>query len=416
MLVLTVFLFLLFMYVTLALRSGGAQIAGSRLRHEREQARWLAESGVQKAVICLSAVGAGTACGGWSGLDYVGEDFSIAGGTVDVDVSGTGNERVVRSIGTYRGSTRTILTRARNFSKASFAAAMQGGGSGAVLRNNAHIIGSVYLNGSILCLPGAGITGSATVAGETGSIDGCEVDGDAQAHEIRNSVVAGDAWYQAISGTSVSGALHPDSPDPATVPFPLTDQQIDLWRAEAEDGGVIQGNVVVSGDGPHPYGPVRITGDLTIGNNATLTMTGTIFVDGRVTTGNGSVVRLDPSYQERSGVLAAEGNIDAGNTVSFYGSGDSASVLLIVTRSLSVSETDPAIFIGNNASNSLFYANRGLIHVKNNALVNGLVGERLLLDENTSAVYLPAATDLDFSPQSGVVASLWLEMAGSRAE
>ena len=308
------------------------------------------------------------------------------------------------------------MTRVRNFSKATFAAALQGGGSGATLRPHARILGSVFLNGSIVCEPDSGVTGSATVAGASGTVSGCEIGGDAFAHSVLNSQVAGDAWYQSISGSTVVGALHPGSPDPAPAPFPLTDQQIDLWRAEAQSGGVIQGNVVVSGAGQNPYGPVRIAGDLTVANNATLTLTGTIFVDGRVTTGNGSVIRLDPAYGERSGVLAADGNIDAGNVVSFYGSGDPSSVLLVVTRSASGLESDPAIIIGNNTSNSLFYAKNGLIHVKNNALVNGLVGEKLLLDNNTSAVYLPAATDLDFSPQFGVMGSSWLEVVGARSE
>lgn len=414
--VLAVFLFLLLTYVTLALRSGGALTAGVRLQAEREQARWIAEAGIQKALWCLSGEGGVAACGGASGDAYGGESFAFAGGTAETAVGWAGAERSVRSEGTYRGARRTITTRVRDFSMASFAAALQGGGSGATLRNHARIIGDVYLNGAIECLPDAGVTGSATVAGAAGLIDGCEIGGGAWAHEIRDSVVGGDAWYQAISGSTVAGALHPGSPDPAPVPFPLTDQRIALWRAEAAAGGTIQGNVAIPGGQTVSYGPKRIAGDLNMGNNSTLILTGTLYVDGRVTTGNNSVIRLDPSFAGRSVALVAGGVIDAENNVSFYGSGDPDSLVLVVSDSDSVAEADPAIFIGNNTSNSLFFAKRGLIHVKNNTLVNGMVGERLLLDENSSAVYLPGMTDLEFASQPGVIGHVWLEVTGARAE
>lgn len=414
MLVLAVFLFLLFTYVTLALRSGGIQVAGARTRHEREQARWLAEAGIQKALSCLSSASAAASCGGQTGFAYVGETFSLAGGEVEVEVAGEGLTRVIRSAGAYRGAERVVTIQARKFLSVGIAHAMSGGGSGATLKNNTSIVGSVYLNGPITCGANALIDGDVTLAG-TSTLRGCEVRGDVRAHEIRDAEISGDAYYQVIAGSDVDGTLHPGSPDPEPVAPPIDEATIAFWKDVAEAGGVIDGDVVLY-DESAALGPVLIRGDLTVENNVDLTFGGIVYVEGDVRMRNNIDLRLHPDYGDAAGLLALDGSLVINNNLTFHGSGQADSVMLFVSRSPSLNPAAPAIRLENNIESSVFATTQGLIVVGNNTAVTSLLAEKLQLENNASATYLPIIGDVQVGTGGLVPELAWVETPGSRSE
>ena len=53
-------------------------------------------------------------------------------------------------------------------------------------------------------------------------------------------------------------------------------------------------------------------GNLTFSNNATLNVTGTIYVTGDITTSNNNTIKLDASYGSLGGVVMADGSIIPG--------------------------------------------------------------------------------------------------------
>ncbi|MCK4891244.1 MAG: hypothetical protein KAS78_01115, partial [Candidatus Pacebacteria bacterium] len=79
----------------------------------------------------------------------------------------------------------------------------------------------------------------AWIGGIATSVDGLTIAGNAHAHEIINSAITGDAYYQVISGSTVGGTSYPGSPDPPIVALPISDGNIADWKADALTYGVL---------------------------------------------------------------------------------------------------------------------------------------------------------------------------------
>src|SRR5207247_2279383 len=120
--------------------------------------------------------------------------------------------------------------------------------------------------------------------------------------------------------------------------------------------------------------PKVITGNLTINGGSTLTLTGTIYVQGTVTFGNNSTLALSSGYGAQSGILLSDGWVDVSNNASFSGSGQAGSYVLVDSQSncMGISSAScsnsshSAINITNNTNGAIFYAPNGLISVSNN--------------------------------------------------
>lgn len=414
MLIAVVYASLVFLYATISFSSGLQQALLSRRTFEREQAHWIAEAGVQKAVWCLSSDEAAGVCGGAAGLDYPGESFAFAGGSAATTVVGAGTEREIRSTAEFRASSQGIVTFARNVIETSITLAIQGGEQGTRIGNSAVISGDIHLNGSLWCGNTARIEGDVTLA-LGGEMDGCDVTGDVRARTIRNSEVGGDAFYQTISNTAVAGTLYPNSVDPEQTGYPIAQEMIDRWREEAEAGGVIAGDATLSATSS-VIGPVLITGNLVIGSNADVTVRGIVYVEGTVTINIGARVSLDPSFLDRSGVILSGGNAHVYNNVVFNGSGTPGSFVLLMSLSPSQDPANPAIQLENNAENAVFYARNGLVYLSQNAMVNGVVGAGLELANNATAIYRTALSEATFISDPGFTYTQWDEVPGARSE
>lgn len=228
-------------------------------------------------------------------------------------------------------------------------------------------------------------------------IDKVEVRGDAHANTITGSTVKGDAYYQAISGTTVEGTSYPGSPDPGPVDLPLTEVQIAQWKADAASGGTISGNVSYTNGQSVSLGPKRITGNLLVDNNVTLTITGTVHVEGDLTFSNNVVIRLDPAYGVNSGIIMADGKVLISNNVEFEGSGSESSYVLVLTTNPSLDASSPALTLNNNSDNSIFYASKGMAQIMNNAILKEVTAFKLKLENNASVRYESGLANVNFS-------------------
>lgn len=253
-------------------------------------------------------------------------------------------------------------------------------------------------------------------------VDSVAVSGTVKADVITNTSVGGDAYYQTISGGSVSGTSYPGSPTPPQVNLPLSPAIIAQWESDAAAGGTIVGNCGTSGVAgcntfPLTLGPKKIKGNLSVTNGATLTISGTVYVTGSVDVSNNGTIRCAPSYLAKSCVLIADGSISVSNNALFFGSGTSGSFVLLLTTIEDCTGTgstgtgcatgQSGIAISNNANGALFYAENSLVDISNNAVITAVVAYMLHLSNNTSIVYDSTVANISFTSNPSSSSSSW---------
>ncbi|HTK59775.1 MAG TPA: hypothetical protein VL283_01075, partial [Candidatus Baltobacteraceae bacterium] len=239
-----------------------------------------------------------------------------------------------------------------------------------------------------------------------------DVQGTVHANTITNLDVDGDAYYKTISNSNVTGASYPNSTDPGPVELPLSDAQIDQWKADGAAGGTITGDATYDGVSA-TLGPKKITGNLTIANGATVTINGTLYVQGNLTIENNAVVSLAPGYGSGSGIIVADGKITVSNNVVFNGSGTVGSYVLMLTTSTSLDSANPAMDLNNNSDNSAFYAGDGVVTIANNAVVKEVTAFKIDLANNASVQYESGLSNVNFSSGPG---GSWVLRSGSTRE
>lgn len=264
------------------------------------------------------------------------------------------------------------------------------------------------------------------------SIDNVIVYGTARVNSIINSKICGDAYYQSIltidtlsknfldspsaptcSTPLTPGTGFPDQPDPPVALMPISDANIAQWKADAQAGGIITGdyNLTTSAS----LGPKQITGNLNMtSNNKTLTVAGTIYVQGNVDVANGSTVRCDPSYGATSCMVVADGWMHFSNNGAFSGSGQAGSyVMLLTTLSGCLAGADggpplpfcthhnSAIDLHNNATGAIFYAVNSAAYLHNGVNVTEIIAYKLNLDNNAVVSYEQGLQNSQFSSGPG---------------
>ena len=276
--------------------------------------------------------------------------------------------------------------------------AVQSGAGGTEMENSSSIAGNVFSNGPI---EGAGsnvIGGDAVSAGPNGRIEGVHATSSAYAHTITSSTIDKDAYYQVISGTSVGGTSYPGSADQATSSLPISDEQIEEWKADAEAGGVISS--------PCPYqitanitiGPKKINCDLEISGSPTVTLTGALWVVGNIDFKNSTVVQTDASLGNVSVPLVADNPLNrttsskiiVQNSSSFIGLGGNRSYVLLVSQNQSAEQggNEAAINVKNSANGALLvYAGHGEIKLQNNINLREVTAYRIRLQNSAKVIY-----------------------------
>lgn len=216
------------------------------------------------------------------------------------------------------------------------------GEGGIFMQNTSKIIGDIHTNGSVTGNNFPEITGNASAVGTI-------------------------ADPPAVSGVKTEGA------EPKEMPIP--EYVLDGWETNAENGGTY--------DGPCPYkpangtslGPIKIPCDVEINGTKTVTLTGRVWITGDLDIKNSAVLKLDPSYNDKSEVViahdpndpAGNGKIAVQNSAQILGSGSNGSYIMVVSRNNSA-ETggdETAIDIKNSSSASIYYAPHGKVVAQN---------------------------------------------------
>jgi hypothetical protein len=247
------------------------------------------------------------------------------------------------------------------------------------------------------------------LGGLTGLISGITVGtgttGNAYAHTVNNSTIAGTNYCQIGSGNNK--ACNTTLADPTQVAMPISDQNILDWKAEAEEGGIHPGNYVLD-SAISSLGPKKVTGNFNVNNNAELTVTGTIWVEGDMDISNNATVRLSPSYGTSEGVIVVDGTVNIGNNAVFNGSGTSGSYLMVLSTSPSAS----AITLSNNGGAVILYAANGTVNLSNNAGAKALNGKYIHLSNNVVITYDSGLVNSNFvnGPSGGWGITSWKEV------
>jgi len=294
--------------------------------------------------------------------------------------------------------------------KVNFHYGAQAGEGGILMGNNSEVRGNVFSNGNISGL--GTITNTATIAGIGNTIEDISVGEDVYTYSCSNAKIKGILHY--VSGGTINNCSYESIEvlsDPIeTEGLPISEEEINNWKAEATAGGTILGDYNISGN--KSLGPIKITGNLNINIDAILTITGTIYVQGDIKTNNNSVIKLDSSYKSLSGVIISDGNIAIKNNVTTRGSGQEGSYLMLLSTSNSLDLSDPAIDLNNNAEGAIFYASNGVIYLHNNINVREATGYKLALDNNAIINYDIGLENINFSsgPGGGWSVEDWREI------
>ena len=362
----------------------------SRFRETKQIDLWIAEAGIEKALYCFNNKDKAN-CGGTSGDSYAGESsvpFNI--GVFSTAVSSvTADERAIVSTASYRGIKRTIrkmLYKNYQTDDVNVDFALYVGLGGLLVQGTGTINGDIYSNGDVSCTSGV-IGDDVTIAG-TGRLFNCAVDGSATVNTIEDSTIQVNAHYQTIINSTVAGTSYPDSPDPPTVNSGITDELIDKWKLDAAGGTLIAGDLTV--DSSISLGPVEITGDLIFSGNATLTITGVIYVHGNIEFNDNAKLALHGSFLQNSGVLLADGIITADNSGKFHGTGQGGIISIISTSISNPAITIATLISGSGNDVSLCAPNGGVL-IASGAKVKHACGKSIIIGSGGEIKYTEGA-------------------------
>ncbi len=237
---------------------------------------------------------------------------------------------------------------------------------------------------------------------------GLNIGGDVHANTITGNTVGRDAYYQTNNGSSVVRNSYPGSADPPTRDLPVSAANIQDLKDLADAGTEYTGTYTVPLGESRTVGPMKINGDLVLENNAELVLTGTLWVTGTITFSNNAEIRLDPGYGADSGAIVSDGTITISNNVTFTGSGNSDSFLMLATTSNSAT----AIDVSNNAASIILAAIYGTININNNGGANALAANGISLANNATITYVSGLADVQFSagPGGSFQAKGWREV------
>lgn len=368
------------------------------------QAYYTAEAGVEDALLRLNKE-----------MNFSSPySLTIGQGATIIEISDViGGSRTITSQGNISNRIRKIrVIRTMTTDEISFHYGAQAGEGGISMESNSVIHGNVFSNGTVEAVTGTATIDNSVIVAKSGNkiinlIIGSGLPDEARAHTCVGSTINGDLYYVSGGGynsgdCTVSGGGEkglPNAIGPANMP--ISDEQITNWKDEAVDNGIELGNYTVYGGTFEYLGPKKITGNLIIENNATLTLTGILWVVGNITIKNGAAIKLDADYGSTSGVIVADGIIIAENGAILEGSGTEGSYLMLLTTNDSTLLTGPAIYVKNNAQGAIFYASNGMIRLLNNINIREATAWKLYLDNNAEITYESGLINSLFSSGPG---------------
>ncbi len=214
---------------------------------------------------------------------------------------------------------------------------------------------------------------------------------------------SGTGRANSFVATNIHGSACPNGyclvENPARAELPISDGVITDWKNAAVAGGIYTGDYTLTNGASASLGPKKITGKLILSNNATLTITGTVWVAGDIDLSNGCLVQLDPSYGSSSGLLIGDSVINVSNNCTFAGSGQANSYIMVLGAKDATSEE--IVNIDNGSLGVIYYAGRGRIKFSNNAQAKEATAHGITMDNNSVVTYESGLASLTFSSGPG---------------
>lgn len=280
------------------------------------------------------------------------------------------------------------------------------------------------------------------------SITEMDVLGTARANTITTSQICGNAYYQSIDSSSLNflnnpsnptcsdpltpGTAFPGSPDPPVENMPISDANIQDWKAAAQAGGVITGNCGDDGvpgvcdipdDSTLFLGPKKIIGNLKLTKKQTLIINEVLYFTGSISidSSSGATIKCDPALGVQSCILLTDSWVHISNNAIFQGSGTLGSYLMILTvlencnggtQSPSCTHHNAAIDLHNNATGAIFYASDSMTNLHNGVTVTELTSYKAQLGNGAMIRYEQGLINSNFTagPSGGFDILTWLEV------
>lgn len=228
--------------------------------------------------------------------------------------------------------------------------------------------------------------------------NGSLVKGNVHANTITGITINKDAYYQAITNSTVKGTSYPNSTDPSPVAMPISEANISEWQTDAQNRGVTTGDI---NGCPSTMGPGKIVGNVTINNTCTVTVTTPIWITGNLSTGNSDILKMDPSLGSASGVIIVDGNTTFSNGDDLLGTGTVGSYLTLLSTYNSQSNGVVAINTNNSSITGILYAPFGIITLANNANFKEAVAWQINMGTSTTLTYDSGLISTFFSAGPG---------------
>jgi hypothetical protein len=225
---------------------------------------------------------------------------------------------------------------------------------------------------------------------------------------VRNSTIQGGLYCQASGSTGNNKACNTSRLDPVPQPFPISDGNIEQWKADAAAGGTVTcsgGNYIPASGAT--LGPKKIPCNLVITNDFKLG--GAVWVTGNITTTNGNIVSLNSAAFGSSGtVIVVDGTISISNNSQFNGTGQTGSYIML----LSTNTGSSAIQVSNNAGAVILNAQKGTIHFYNGSSAKEATANSIDMDNNSELFYESGLINTNFvsGPGGTYVPSSWQEI------
>ncbi|KKT45962.1 MAG: hypothetical protein UW37_C0036G0007 [Candidatus Gottesmanbacteria bacterium GW2011_GWA2_44_17] len=351
----------------------------------REQALYLAEAGLEKAIWQLNETAG----------NYTGETNTFLPGQPDnlgqFTVSVTTINPALKTI-TSTGCVPkcasplakvTVKSDAKIGSTTiAFSYAAQTGDGGILMNQSSKIDGTAYSNGNI--------------SGGLGS----------------GQVIEGDAWaVGTISNPpDVGGQRHPNA---SAAPMPDITQQVSDWKTAATAGGTTTCPCYLSTS--QNIGPRKYVGNLTLTGNATFTVKGPIWVTGGIP-GNllinlGSTkVNLDESFGSNGTGFVVDGTISILNGATINPtSADPKGYIMLVSNS----SNNSAVNINNSGAFAILYALIGGAQMSQNTTVNTLISKSLTMSQGSKLDYQEGLASAQFTTCPTCPGASWQPKKGT---
>jgi hypothetical protein len=305
----------------------------------------------------------------------------------------------------------------------SFFYGMQTGTGGVVLENTAQVIGNLYSNGSVTAKNTPQVQGDVVSAGVTGLVKDLTLTGTVRANTIDHINAGGSAYYNVQVGTNaqnpVAGTRYTPASNMPTATFPISTTTIQEWEDDINNTGtVISASDPLCSSGTYTIntnislGNVRIDCDVDIRSSAIVTLTGPVWIKGNLDFTNTATINVHSSLGRKSIPMIADkptnrttsSKIDMMNSVSFNGSGDARSYVLLLSmnKSSSLGGSEVAISLQNTVNGDvLVYAADGMVDIQNSIVLKEVTAHKVKIRNSAQVVYETGLEDLVFDAGPG---------------